>query len=160
MVAAQVSNMRTTLACLTLAITALGAGCTSASKDQTDLETNRALFTQPPLPSYAFTWELSCFCGPDPVRPIRITVVRGDITSAAYVDDQQPVSESIRTGLKTIDGVFDLIQQRLDEHADEVTVAYDPDRHYPTSVFIDITKQAADEEISLKLSDLVSPTGS
>ena len=153
---------------MSLVLAALAAGCAephpgapppdTEDHTQDDLDLNRMRFTQVQPPQYSFTWQQGCFCPEEMTRPIRITVTNGDITKAVYVADQQPVRDSIRQGLRTIDGVFDLIQDRLDQHADEVTVTYDA-AYYPTSVFIDITKQAADEETSLHLSDFTSGTG-
>jgi hypothetical protein len=150
--------MRTTLVCL---IVALATGCMDSggpSSTQEALDLNLMYFTRVARPQYSFTWQQSCFCGTDMTKPIRITVTGADITRAAYVADQQPVSASVRASLRTIEGVFDLIQQRLDQHADEVTVTYDA-AYYPASVFIDISKQTADEETSLHLSDFTSGSG-
>jgi len=159
--------MRTRLVCLLLTLAAAGTGCANPDPTepidhqdhtQDDLDLNRMYFTRVQRPQYSFTWQQGCFCPEESIKPIRITVKGGDITKAVYVADGQPVSASVRSGLRTIEGVFDLIQARLDQHVDEVTVTYDA-AYYPTSVFIDISKKAADEELSLHLSDFTSEAG-
>ncbi|MBC7977185.1 MAG: hypothetical protein H7138_19595 [Myxococcales bacterium] len=141
-----------------VSLVAAGAGCAASSDSQAEdeLASQRMLFSRVNRPSYAFTWQMGCFCGPDTTRPIRITVTDGSITSAVYVSDQQPVSETIRADLRTIPGVFDMIEVALDT-ADEVTVTYDRELRYPTSVRIDRYKNAADDESNLELSDFVAP---
>src|SRR3954468_14007415 len=118
--------MRTQLACLSLALAALATGCAEPhpgappvddqDHTQDELDLNRMYFTRVARPQYSFTWQQGCFCPEEMTRPIRITVTGADITKAVYVADQQPVRDSIRAGLRTIDGVFDLIQDRLDQH--------------------------------------------
>jgi len=152
--------MRTLHGCLVLALA--GAGClstdpTAKSQTEIDLDNNRMLFAQDPRMSYQFTWQQSCFCPEDTIRPIRITVSGTNLTNAVYVSDQQPVSAAVRDTLKTIPGVFELIRQMLQRDADEIRVEYDASLHYPTSVFIDITKNASDEEMDLHLSDFTTP---
>jgi hypothetical protein len=150
--------MRTFLVALLVSLVASGAGCASSDGSQPDelLPSPRMLFSRVERPSYSFTWELACFCSVETTRPIRISVEGVSIVSAVYVDDKQPVSESVRTGLRTIAGVFDLIETSFDT-ADEVTVTYDDEVHYPTSVYIDRYKGAADDETALELSDFISP---
>jgi hypothetical protein len=109
--------------------------------------------------SYSFTWMQSCECISDMTRPIRIGVTSGQITSAVYVDDQAAVGALVRPYLLTIDGVFDKIQAANDQGAAEVTVDYDPARGYPTSVFVDYSRQAADEELSLQISGFMANAG-
>jgi len=159
--------MRTRLACLLLTLAAVGTGCANPdptepvdnqAHTQDELDLNRMYFTRVQRPQYSFTWQQGCFCPEEMTKPIRITVKGGDITKAVDVADGQPVSASVRSGLRTIDGVFDLIQQRIDQRVDEIAVTYDA-AYYPTSVFIDISKQAADEETSLHLSDFTSEAG-
>ncbi len=152
-------RMRTRLVTLlVVSLVAAGAGCAASSDSQAEeeLASQRMLFSRVSRPSYAFTWQMGCFCGRETTRPIRITVTDGSITNAVYVDDQQPVSATIRADLRTIPGVFDRIEAALDT-ADEVTVTYDRELRYPTSVFIDRSKGAADDESNLELSDFVSP---
>ena len=74
-----------------------------------------------------------------------------------FVDDQRPVGEPVRGYLVTIDGVFDKIQAAIDQDAAEVTVEYDPARGYPRSVFVDYSRQVADEELALQISDFAPP---
>jgi hypothetical protein len=143
-----------------VSLAVLGPACTSAGTDnrQTeDLDAARMRFTRPARPSYSFTWQQSCFCGPDQSRPIRISVVGGTLSTAAYVDDHQPVSAGVKSNLRTIQGVFDLIEQSIANHIDEVNATFDPAIGYPTHVAIDFDKGAADDEMTLTLTSFATP---
>ena len=149
--------MRTTIACLIVSIATIGSSCASSPPPPPEtqaLTTARRQFATPPRPSYSFTWKQSCFCSPDSLRSMRITVTSGAITSAVFVDTQLPVSDGVRTNLKTIDGVFGMIQSAIDQDYDEVQVTYDPQLGYPRVVSLNPALGAADAGMSLALSDV------
>lgn len=153
--------MRTTIAYLIVAVAAIGSSCTAAPTqpplppEVQALTTARTRFATPPRPTYSFTWTQSCFCSADTTRPMRVTVTNGAITSAVFVDSQQPVDGTIRANLKTIDGVFAMIQSAIDQDFDEVAVMYDAQVGYPRSVSLNPAQGAADAGMSLTLSDVV-----
>jgi hypothetical protein len=161
--------MRTTFACLIASIVTAGAACTAAPTapplppEVQALTTARTHFATPPRPTYSFTWKQSCFCGPDSLRPMRVSVANGTIASAVFVDTQLPVSDAIRADLKTIDGVFVMIQHAIDQDYDEVTVAYDSQVGYPRTMTLIQASGAPDSGMSLTLSDVTvaaTPGGS
>lgn len=153
--------MRTFVSLLaSLASLASIAGCSlsdGAPPPEDDLEAHREMFARVNRTSYAFTWKRGCFCTEESTFPIRIKVAGQSIVSAVYVDGGQPVSDLVRDSLETIDGVFDMIEDSLDQRVDELTVTYDPTHDYPTSVFIDRERNATDDELSLELSAFISP---
>ena len=108
------------------------------------------------LPSYSFTWQEGCFCGSDQIRPIRISVTGDTITRATFDDDHTPVTDAVMTNLKTIPGVFDMIQGAITAHYHSLQVTYDPDVEYPIEVFID-PSDASDDGMQLTLSSFASP---
>lgn len=146
--------MRATFACL-LTFATLGTAC-SDSVDDHGLAAARKQWVDHLPASYSFTWMQGCECIGDMTRPIRISVTAGQLTTAVFVDDQRAVGEPVRGALLTIDGVFDKIQNAFDQGAAEVTVDYDPARGYPRSVFVDYSRQVADEELSLQISDFAA----
>lgn len=146
--------MRATLACF-LTLATLGTAC-SESADDHGLAAARKQWVDHLPASYSFTWMQSCECIGDMTRPIRISVTAGQLTNAVFVDDQAAVGEPVRRYLLTIDGVFDKIQDAIDQDAAEITVDYDPARGYPRSVFVDYSRQVADEELSLQISDFAA----
>lgn len=136
----------------------LAAACTSSpsTPEQSQLESALETWSVHGPSSYSFTWQRHCECTTDTTAPIRITVDNDQIVSAVYVETEQPVSTDVRAHLQTIDGIFGLIQDAVDEGADMITVQYSSEAGYPTSVAVDYSLGIADEELSLIVSDFHS----
>lgn len=133
------------------------AGCAGdPTPQQTELESNREQFSQTMNGSYRFTWRRSCECTAETNAAVRITVQQGQIIQAFYVETEQLVSTDVLAQLKTIEGVFDTIEEAYAEGAAAITVIYDPTTSFPASVGIDYSTQIADEELSLQISDVES----
>ena len=54
---------------------------------------------------------------------------------------------------ETIDLIFAEVEAGLNGAADEVIVKYDPTHGFPTEVFLDVVKEAVDDELSLTVSN-------
>ena len=144
--------MRMLSACLVVISVAFAAACSPA--DDHGLTAARERWVKQGLTAYSFVSMRGCDCPPEVYRPIQVGVASGQITSAVYVDDQTAVAANFRSLLRTIDGVFDDIQAAIDRDAAQITVSYDPALGYPTQLFVDYSKQAADEELALQISGL------
>jgi hypothetical protein len=134
-------------------LVALTAACVTSNDDR-GLGAARARWAEQRLSSYRITSQTGCFCGSDFVAPIRLVVVADKVTAASYVADQRAVSDTILRNQLTVEDAFDKIQDALDRKAVDLQVTYDPQLGYPRSIQIDYSKMIADEEWSLKLSDL------
>jgi major membrane immunogen (membrane-anchored lipoprotein) len=165
------TSMRTVVrpAALTLAAALLLAGCGSdttadspTAVDPTTTSTTPETPTTPPTvgsyPSYepqdyAYTLHVTCFCA-GTESGIRITVEDGKVTDAVYADD----SRGIRAGAEapgyrrlTIDDVIDAANNTL---AAQVDVTWPAGQDYPRNVYVDLSKNIADEEIGYAISDV------
>ena len=99
---------------------------------------------------YQFIWQQQCFCLPEAVQPIRVTVRGGAITAAADLTGS-PVSDDIRKGLITIDALYERI--RSGERAG-ATVRFDcAGAGIPKHVFIDPDASVADDEFDVTISE-------
>ena len=107
---------------------------------------NRQLWNEQALSSYQYVFNWSCFCLPEYTAPVNIKVERGEWTEISQVRDGVPVSEKDWKRYKTIEELFDIIDEAFLQDAKEISVEYDPDLAYPTSVFIDYDERIADEE--------------
>ena len=138
----------------------LGAATACTSAPQSELDTASSSWNSQHPHAYSFVSTESCNCLSDVTRPIRVTVTTGitaeAIQSAVYADDEAPISEDARSRLRTIDGVFEEIQDAIDEDAAEVRVDYDETMGYPISVFVDYDRNAADEELSLSMGSAIA----
>lgn len=132
-----------------------GTAIPEQTPEEIELEGARTMFHQNMSNNYSFHWRQSCECSPDATAEMLITVTNGAISDAIYVQTEQPVPANIRATLLTIDGVFDKIQDAIDEDAHMITVQYDTELGFPSSVAVDYSEQIADEELSLILSNVV-----
>ncbi len=57
------------------------------------------------------------------------------------------------TRYATMDRIFSTLEAGLSGDADEVTVTYDPTYGYPSEIYFDYIKAAADDELSLSVSE-------
>lgn len=149
--------MRKILGTLLMTVAAASGACTDSPNDH-GLATARAQWTSHAPATYTVVSARGCECPTEVTRPTEITVTSNQITSAVYVDDRTPVAEQFRSLLRTVDGVFDDIQSAIDRHADAIDLRFDPDKGYPTLVFVDYSRGIADEELSIQLSNLTAVT--
>jgi len=104
---------------------------------------------------YHYTYQRSCFCPRDYVRPLRATVKGGTLSKFRYADTSQPVPESIKLKPETIVGVFKLIREAISKNAASITTKYHPEHGAPLKVTVDFDRQMADEELYISLGDIV-----
>ena len=60
---------------------------------------------------------------------------------------------------RTINGLFDLVQDAYNRNAHEVQVEFDPSRGYPTRIWIDYVLMMTDEEMGFTLLSDVTALG-
>jgi hypothetical protein len=102
------------------------------------------------LSDYRFVWQQQCFCLVDAVQPMLVTVRHGEIVSATDVKGVA-VSDDLRADLLTIDALYERIDQ-MQCKADEVRFT-SSGGGVPLKVFIDPSRQAADEEFEVNVSE-------
>ena len=102
---------------------------------------------------YEFSWQ--CFCLPDYVAPVLVTVREGVIDSVVYTHTHLPVDADKLNRYLTIDELFTFIQSAIDEEAIKIVSKYDLEYGFPTKVWIDWNEMIADEERGFQVSNLV-----
>lgn len=138
---------------LPLTLLVLGA-CQNPA--QPPLQDHHAVWTQKNLANYTYKFNWSCFCPPDYTAPVQILVQAGKITEIADAMTGQKLDAARFKDYRTIDGLFDFIQDAINRNADSIQATYDATLGYPTSVSIDYIKQAADEEMAFSASGLTA----
>ena len=123
----------------------LGA-CTSPTTPENDLADYRTLWEAQRLTDYTFDVSRVCYC--QFMGDVRVTVQGGVITGVTEL--ASVVARDPET-FRTIDGLFDLVQDAYDRDAHEVQVDFDPDRGYPTRIWIDYVEMMMDEEMGFTL---------
>ena len=132
----------------------LGA-CTSPTTPENDLADYRTLWEAQRLTDYTFDVVRNCYCLGR--ADVRVTVKGGVITSVTELASEVAHDPEF---FRTIDGLFDLVQDAYDRDAHEVQVEFDPGRGYPTRIWIDYVQTMADEEMGFTLlSDVTALEG-
>jgi len=115
---------------------------------QTDLEANKTLWKAQNLSTYNYTYQRSCECPPAYQKAKLVQVVDGMVVAI----DHSPVQATQRSSslsfdeVPTLDKLFTIIQDAINANAFRVSVEYDEEHGYPTSVGIDYDEMIADEE--------------
>ena len=114
---------------------------------------NKEKWSSTGISNYQYTFQQICFCPADDTAKVSITVYDNNVDSIRRVSDGKLIKPS-SSGTYTIDQLFSLIQDADNKGADRLSVIYDDELGYPTSIDIDYEKALADDEISIKISGL------
>jgi hypothetical protein len=133
-----------------------GCGRLEDDQDRRELAAARRQWRAQAVTSYDIRYQNVCFCVTDHTAPVRLEVRNGAITGAVRLDSGQRLGAETFARYRTVDEIFDLIDQAIDENAAEVNATYDASRGYPVSVYIDRDQRVADEEIGVETGDLVA----
>ena len=128
-----------------------GCDCLIPHGPSAELAANRAKWRSANLQSYEFTYGQECFCPPEILREVIVTVTDGAVSATRYADDNSPADPKL--GM-TVDDFFDMIAAGIARHAAQVSVQYDPDFGYPAGIFNDPSTMIADDEWVYVLHDL------
>ena len=113
------------------------------------LQSRRATWEAQGLGDYSYDVRRVCFC---PFREgVRLTVMGGALTGATDLETEEILEPDEVQWYRTIDGLFDLLEDAYDRDAHQVRVDFDDERGYPTEIFIDYSEMIADEELGFTL---------
>ena len=122
---------------------------------QSELDQNRKKWMSQMVSNYQFNFRWICFCALEFMEPVNITVRENRIDSAAFVAGDVPVAIEGLKRYRTIEGLFDLLQEGIDKNAHSILVDYHPKLGYPVEVSIDYEEAVADEELGFEIDSLV-----
>ncbi len=113
---------------------------------KSQFEESRLLWNEKGLTHYTYQFNWSCFCLPDYIAPVDIRVEQGEWISILQSESGSPVAREDWDRYESIEGLFEILKDAFDQDASHIHAEYHPEYGYPTSVFIDYSKQIADEE--------------
>lgn len=161
MIVKTVSGCRASLSILVFA--AAGALLTSCSGGQSAvgppdparaLETNRRLWTGRGITNYRFTFRsFSFLSAPDGSRPVLIEVRNGSRASATFADTGVPASPDTLAGFDTVEALFGVIQNALNDENGAASATYDPTLGYPSRINVDPDRDQPDDGYTYQISD-------
>ena len=108
------------------------------------------------IKDYQFAFQWSCFCTEEFVAPVIVSIRNGEIDAIVSSEDGRAVDESRFREYRTVEGLFDLIQEAIDQKAHKITVTYNSELGYPEEAQIDYQEFLADEEKTFSAADLVT----
>lgn len=111
------------------------------------------------LDNYTIDQQILCFCG-GPHR-FRLLVVADTLNDVVLDQDdlegweisEEEIKRYVIDRAYTVEEAFQLITDAF-ERADDIDVEYDPRYGFPTRINIDWIKEAADDEITILMSNL------
>ena len=122
---------------------------------QSELDQSRKKWVSQMVSDYQFNFRWICFCALESIAPVNITVRENRIDSAAFVADDVPVAIEGFKRYRTIEGLFDLLQEGIDRNAHSILAHYHSELGYPIDVWIDYDEATADEELGFEINSLL-----
>lgn len=116
------------------------------SEEQAHLNQNLSRWENADISRYEYEYRRSCYC-PDRLKTV-VTVQGDEVAEAFYKDDGTYLSNEELEQLYTIDELFDVVQDAINDRVFSLEVEYDSSLGYPTRIAIDRDEQMVDEEIS------------
>ena len=112
-----------------------------------ELNQNRELWEAQGITGYQMEFRWQCFCSPEFVAPVIISVTGGDtLDSVVFAESGLRADRTFYPDYLSIDGLFDLIQDAIDRSAFRISVKYHEELGYPLSAAIDYDEKIMDEE--------------
>jgi hypothetical protein len=122
---------------------------------QSALSSNRTTWQLRSPDRYEFRLRITCYCAPSIVRPVIVTVEDRTIVRVRDAQSFQDLSKSEFTFFYTVDGLFDAVQNAIEQNVDSLSAEYHPELSYPTGIAIDFSRQTADDELQLHAAELI-----
>lgn len=122
---------------------------------QSEIEQNKEKWQDRNISHYRYQLFVGCFCVFREDMPLIIEVQDGRAISMTYQSGNEidAANREIFKKYETIDLIFAEVEAGLVGAADEVIVKYDPTYGFPTEAFLDVVKEAIDDELSLTVSN-------
>ena len=121
---------------------------------QSKLDQNRKKWMSKVVSNYQFNFRWECYCSPEYVGPVNISVRENRIDGAVFVENEVPVAVEGLERYRTIEGLFDLLQEGIDENAHTISAHYHSELGYPVKVSIDYEEDSVDEELGFEINSL------
>ncbi|MCY4580604.1 MAG: DUF6174 domain-containing protein [Chloroflexi bacterium] len=128
------------------------------NRAEVELDSHLSLWHQARFGDYTYEYNVLCECSDNFGQPVKVTVTNGESQSIVYAEsgemgntEDSPVFSGSPRYL-TIDRLFDVIQDAIDDEPDQITVSYDSEFGYPMNIKIDPNVNAIDDEYILIVS--------
>lgn len=119
----------------------------------TTLDSAQERWEKENVQDYTFEFRWLCFCTPDYVRPVSLTVRGGVLISGEYTDTGSTLTIEQLDRYQTIDELFEMIEEAVADNAHQITATYNQTYGFPDDVYIDYREMLADEERGFQITN-------
>lgn len=141
------------------------AGCGILSPEskwermERELNRSRHRWETEGIRSYSSVQTFLCECIPFFEGPSRVWVVDGFVKRVEKVPSGEALREEIWSAWYTVDEMFQMIAEAIDERAVFLDVEYDPARGFPTRIAVDWRGELVDDERVIEVGDFLENGG-
>jgi len=149
--------MKTYLAALALALVAVAAS--AQPTDNARLAAARAAWKAAAFGDYEYGYQKYCECHRDAPPETIVTVRGGTVVGVRHKMTGAATDVPAPRNLEyywTIDGLFDLVDSALGRGAATVRASYDPQRGYPTQIYVDYDADFIGDELDVRITTVTA----
>ena len=119
-----------------------------------DLNSAQSRWQSARVTHYRYNVHVGCFCAFTDRMPLTVEVANGVTKSMTYSDGTPVPQDQAEwfANYSSIDKLFTLTTEGVSK-ADDIKVEYDAKYGFPSTVYIDYIRQAADDELSLSVTN-------
>ena len=119
-----------------------------------DTAAARARWQEAAIEDYEYSYQRVCECHPDQLADTIVTVIDGEIVAVRYARadyaEDVPVAADRLRWFRKIEDLFALVENAAAADA-LVRVNFDPERGYPTRVYVDYVTDLVGDEVDLTI---------
>lgn len=116
---------------------------------------NRALWNHVGAIRYRMIERVTCYCLFDHPHLVAIEVLNGQIVVIRDVWTGAEVINPTQGAYRTVDEIFDLLEEAISSQADRIAVEYSPFVGAPIDAYVDYDLTLADEEMGFSISEMI-----
>ena len=115
------------------------------------LAASRARWNASGVSSYSFRFRWECYCVPEYVRTVDITVMNRAIVKVVDHETGATLDAEETKRYRTLDGLFDFVREGIDYPAASIQAAFDEGFGFPAHGYVDYLAGMADEEMGFRV---------
>jgi len=119
------------------------------------IEMNEKLWSAQHQESYIMTYKRGCFCLGEEAQKVKVYVLEGKIVDVrVIVRPYNQLDPEVVARFITVDQLFGLIRQLLEDRVAELSVVYDIEKGFPVLVQGDVSEELIDNEFTYQIFDI------
>jgi hypothetical protein len=120
-----------------------------------DLVAARAQWNVEGTTTYTMRGSAQCFCVMGG-REVNVAVTNGQVTRVTDAVTNAVLPSEIAAPYRSVEGLFDIIDEAIRTNVHRLEVTYDPKRGFPVRLWIDRSDRIADEEYGFNMTSVTA----